>query len=108
MNIGLVIIDTLGRFANIQDMNAYAETTAALARLKTIADKRQVSMIIVHHARKGENKEASKNDPVEAALGSTGLTGTVDSTIVLFRHRKRDEVNHEGGCMSPAGTPLTL
>jgi len=95
-DVGLVIIDTLGRFAGIEDMNDYAQTTAALSHLKIIADKRQVSIIVVHHARKGENKQQIKNDPVEAALGSTGLTGTVDSTIVLFRERSRDKVNHEG------------
>jgi len=95
-DVGLVIIDTLGRFAGIEDMNDYSMTTAALSRLKIIADKRQVSIIVVHHARKGENKQNIKTDPVEAALGSTGLTGTVDSTIVLFRERSRDKVNHEG------------
>jgi archaellum biogenesis ATPase FlaH len=95
-DIGLVIIDTLGRFAGIEDMNDYAMTTAALARLKTIADKREVAIIVVHHARKGENRQGIKTDPVEAALGSTGLTGTVDSTITLFRHRSNDKINHEG------------
>ena len=95
-NINMVIIDTLGRFANIDDMNDYSKTTNALAGLKMIADKRRISIIVVHHARKGENKEAAKNDPVEAVLGSTGLTGAVDCTITLGRHRQRDKVNHEG------------
>ena len=95
-DIGLVIIDTLARFANIEDMNDYAITTDALARLKAIADKREVTILVVHHARKGENRQGIKNDPVEATLGSTGLTGTVDSTITLFRHRSSDKVNHEG------------
>jgi len=95
-DVGLVIIDTLGRFAGIEDMNDYAMTTNALARLEVIADKREVTIIVVHHARKGENKEGQRNDPVEAALGSTGLTGTVDSTITLTRHRSSDKVNHDG------------
>jgi replicative DNA helicase len=95
-DIGLVIIDTLGRFANIEDMNDYSKTTEALARLKTIADKRELTIIVVHHARKGENRQGIKNDPVEAVLGSTGIAGTVDSTIALFRHRSNDKINHEG------------
>jgi len=95
-DIGLVIIDTLARFASIEDMNDYAMTTDALARFKAIADKREVTIIVVHHARKGENKKNNGNDPVEAALGSTGLTGTVDSTITLTRHRPSDKVNREG------------
>jgi RecA-family ATPase len=95
-DIGLVIIDTLGRFAGIEDMNDYAATTAALAQLKTIADKRKITVIVVHHARKGENRQGIKNDPVEAALGSTGLTGTVDSAITLFRHKDNEKINYEG------------
>jgi replicative DNA helicase len=95
-NTGLVIIDTLGRFAGIEDMNDYSTTTAALAGLKKIADRKQITMIVVHHARKGENRNGTKNDPVEAALGSTGLTGTVDSIVTLFRDRTKDRVNRKG------------
>ena len=83
--IGLVIIDTLARFTNIEDFNAYAETTRALARLKKIADDLRVSIVVIHHAKKGASKENDKSDWMDAALGSTGLTGATDSTIYIKR-----------------------
>jgi hypothetical protein len=87
--IDLVIIDTLARFANIVDMNAYAETTAALAGIKRLADDLSISIVVIHHAGKGKSdKDYGKGgDWMEAALGSTGITGATDSTIFLQRVR---------------------
>jgi hypothetical protein len=91
-NIDLVIIDTLARFANIEDMNAYAETTNALAGIKRIADDLKIAIVVIHHAGKGKNiKPAKGYDWMESALGSTGLTGTTDSTIYIFRERENGE-----------------
>ena len=83
--IGLVIIDTLARFANIEDMNDYSMTTAAMARLKRIADEQKIAILVIHHTRKG----SADYDWTEAALGSQGLTGTTDSTIVIDRPRNK-------------------
>ncbi|MCL2273184.1 MAG: AAA family ATPase [Treponema sp.] len=88
--IGLVIIDTLARFTNIEDFNAYAETTRALARLKKIADDLRVSIVVIHHAKKGTSKDNDKSDWMDAALGSTGLTGATDSTIYIKRMSRKD------------------
>jgi len=52
--IGLVIIDTLARFAHIEDMNDYTITTNAMARLKRIADDLNIAIILIHHAKKQE------------------------------------------------------
>jgi hypothetical protein len=92
-DINLVIIDTLARFANIEDMNAYAETTNALAGIKRIADDLKIAIVVIHHAGKGKNTrdQFKKGDWMEAALGSTGLTGATDSTIYIFRDRENGE-----------------
>jgi len=84
--IGLVIIDTLAKFANIKDMNEYAGTTEAMARIKKIADAENIAIIVTHHAKKtsGNNQTI---DWTELALGSTGLTGAADSTILIQRER---------------------
>jgi len=79
--IGLVIIDTLAQFANIKDMNAYTETTTAMARLKHIADERKAAIVVIHHAKKSREGK----DWIENALGSTGLTGAADSMVYIDR-----------------------
>jgi replicative DNA helicase len=83
---GLVIIDTLARFAQIEDMNDYSITTNAMARLKRIADDLSVSIILIHHA----GKNTSGADWMGRALGSTGLTGATDSTIFIDRPRDKN------------------
>jgi replicative DNA helicase len=91
--IGLVIIDTLARFANIDDMNDYTMTTNAMARLKRIADDLNIAVILIHHAKK-TGKKTSGADWMESALGSTGLTGATDSTIFISRFRSEDKTEN--------------
>ncbi|MDR0473978.1 MAG: helicase RepA family protein, partial [Treponema sp.] len=93
IGIGLVIIDTLARFANIEDMNDYAITTNAMARLKRIADDLNIAIILIHHAKK-TGRQTSVADWMEAALGSTGLTGATDSTIFISRKRDADKTEN--------------
>jgi RecA-family ATPase len=85
--IGLVIIDTLARFANIEDMNDYSITTNAMARLKRIADDLKIAIVLIHHAKKTGTR-SSGADWMESALGSTGLTGATDSTIFIDRKNR--------------------
>lgn len=91
--IGLVIIDTLARFANIEDMNDYSITTNAMARLKRIADDLNIAIVLIHHARKTGQK-SSGADWMESALGSTGLTGATDSTIFISRSRNSEKTEN--------------
>ena len=87
--IGLVIIDTLARFANIEDMNDYSITTNAMARLKRIADDLNIAIILIHHTKK-TGRGSSGADWMESALGSTGLTGATDNTIFISRSRNEE------------------
>jgi hypothetical protein len=90
---GLVIVDTLARFANIEDMNDYSMTTAAMARLKRIADDLEIAIVVIHHAKKTGNGKDNNMDWTEKALGSTGLTGATDSTILIDRDRGKETKN---------------
>jgi hypothetical protein len=90
---GLVIIDTLARFANIEDMNDYSMTTAATARFKRIADDLGIAIVVIHHAKKTGNSNNKNMDWTEKALGSTGLTGGTDSTILIDRDRGEETKN---------------
>lgn len=76
----LIVIDTLGRVARIKDFNAYGEVTERLGPFLTLAHETSCHVCLVHHAKKTEA------EAIDAALGSTALTGTVDTIIHLKRH----------------------
>jgi hypothetical protein len=84
--IKLVIIDTWGRFARVSDYNDYGENTNKGAELKRIADDLDVALVVIHHARKSGKNDAG-TDFQDSVLGSTGLVGAADSTILLRRGR---------------------
>lgn len=83
--IKFVIIDTMQLFLNIADLNEYGQSVASLRALKNIADKRQVSILMIHHTNKSGGNESI--DFMERSLGSTAITATCDTTIFLSRPR---------------------
>ena len=84
----VVIIDTLQRMLGMNDLNDYAQTVDALSKLKAIADDLKIAIVVIHHNRKGGNKDA---DHMESALGSTGINATADSTLTMRRPRGTSE-----------------
>jgi hypothetical protein len=83
--IKLIIIDTWKRISPRRPKNqdAYEHENNAAAILQKLAAKHQLAIVIVHHSRKGAGSE----DFVDDVLGSTGLTGAVD-TIIGFRRKR--------------------
>lgn len=82
----LVIIDTLARIrhrANGQT-GVYADDYAALEPFKTIADRYGIGILLVHHVRK-----ATADDIYDTVSGSTGMTGAVDTTLIITREAAR-------------------
>ena len=79
--IRVVIIDTLQHIKahQRQGQPIYEADVEAVRPLRAIAEKRCISIVVVHHTKKG------KNDPLEAVSGSFGLTGSVDTIITLTR-----------------------
>ena len=83
--IRFVIIDTLGRFMpEIEDMSEYAPAVKALAGIKKIADTLDIAILIVHHAKKGSDKD--KGEWMDQSLGSQGIVGSADTIILLQRN----------------------
>ena len=83
--IEFVIIDTLGAFMpDIEDMNEYADTVKAMRVIKKIADTLDISILAVHHAKKGSGKE-NQGDWMDQSLGSQGIVGSADTVILLQR-----------------------
>jgi hypothetical protein len=78
----LVIVDVLNAFRAPDNgkQSAYQYDYAAVAELRDLANSLGISVLVVHHTRKGE-----ADDPIDMVSGTLGLTGAADSTLVLSR-----------------------
>ncbi|MFW6388036.1 MAG: AAA family ATPase [bacterium] len=93
----MIVIDTWARFAKLADYNDYGEAGDRAHEIKDLADEYDCAIVLVHHARK-PMRGASDGDFLDSLLGSVGLTGSVDTPILLQRGRgKRDAVLHVTG-----------
>lgn len=87
-DIRLIIIDTLqmirkgvgGSFRSDQ----YGRDTEDLSLLKKFADEKNIAVVVIHHT----TKRIDPHDPVNDIRGSTGMSATPDSILIL--RRKRD------------------
>jgi hypothetical protein len=80
----LIAIDTLAKVRprGIPNKDAYQADADALTELHKLANERAVAIVVVHHTRK-----ALADDWLDSISGTTGITGTADSLIVLKRER---------------------
>jgi len=80
----LVVIDTLERIRPPRGSSGavYAEDYAAIKPFKDLSDRYGVTLLIVHHTRKGDS-----DDPLEQVSGTLGLTGSADGVLVLTKPR---------------------
>lgn len=78
----LIVIDVLNRVRPQQRGNEqlYDYDVRSLAGLHGLANEYGIGILVVHHTRKAEAE-----DPFDCLSGSTGLTGTADTTLVLAR-----------------------
>jgi hypothetical protein len=79
----LVLVDVFGKIKPPRRGKAdlYEEDYRAIEPLKTLADKRELAIVIVHHT----NKREEPADPFDSVSGTTGLTGAADTVLVLAR-----------------------
>jgi hypothetical protein len=75
----LVIIDPLFRMIRVKDSNEYAQMTAAMDPILTLARSTGAHVLVTHHASKGDRSGG------DSVLGSTAIFGSVDSTLILKR-----------------------
>jgi hypothetical protein len=78
----LVIIDTLAKFKPPRPSNVdpYEHDYACGTQLKELADKHNISILVVHHMRK-----MKADDPFDSVSGTFGVTGAADGTLLLVR-----------------------
>lgn len=88
-DVGFVIIDTLARIRGTNEKNgdSYLEDYAVLTKIKEVADSHNIGIVLVHHTRKAESE-----DVFDMILGSRGITGAADTTIVLRKEQGMADV----------------
>ena len=78
----IVFIDTLQMVRSDTD-SSYGSDYKDLSVLKALADKLEITVIVVHHTRKCKD-----SDPFNMISGSTGLSGCVDGSMVLIETKR--------------------
>lgn len=90
-DIKVIVIDTLQKVRGVsKNTNVYANDYKELSTLKALADKYNLSIILIHHLRKAI-KGTDSEDVFESVLGTTGVTGTADTTLVLKKKDRQAE-----------------
>jgi hypothetical protein len=79
----LIVIDVFSKVRRTKGAQEglYDSDYLAAIPLKQLADQTGVAVVIVHHLR----KMAADGDPLDMVSGSTGLTGAMDTILVLNR-----------------------
>ena len=81
-DLKIVFIDTLQMVRSDTD-SSYGSDYKDLSVLKALADKLEIAIIVVHHARKCKD-----SDPFNMISGSTGISGCVDGSMVLIETKR--------------------
>lgn len=81
-NLKVVFIDTLQMIRSETDSN-YGSDYKELSVLKSLADKLEIAIVVVHHTRK-----CSDSDPFNMISGSTGSSGCVAGSMVLIENKR--------------------
>ena len=90
-DIGIVVVDIFQKIRpdRRKDRNEYEQAYKDFDSLNELANRRHISIILVHH-----DKKTVEDDPFDNILGSTGLQGATTQMIVLYRKRPSDEIIH--------------
>ena len=82
--VKLVIIDTLQKIRELgRDNYSYAGDYAVTGALKSLADRFDLTMLLVHHNRKQDSL-----DPVDRISGTNGISGGVDGFWLLNKRAR--------------------
>jgi len=88
-NLRLVVIDTLAKFSPLKNTNPssnYEEDYQRIAKIKSIADKYSISILLIHHLRKQESENV-----LDTFLGSQGLTGAADGLLAMVEGKGQSD-----------------
>lgn len=86
----LVVIDTLGNLANVNDEDGSADAIAAIGQLRPIADA-GAAVVVIRHNRKNET-----GNPVTDGRGSNAFSAAVDIVAGYYRKGQQREIVADG------------
>jgi len=92
-NVGVIIIDTLGRFVDKRfsgNLN-FQEDYDLLSKLQVFANKKHIAIILLHHTTK-----KTSEDPFDEIQGTIGYTASCDNLIVMRRNNGMIDVHTRG------------
>jgi len=83
-DVTFIAIDTLAKIRPPRRPNGdkYAEDYAVIEAVKALADRYHIAIVLAHHDRKAEAE-----DPLDRVSGTIGLTGSLDTILLLKRAR---------------------
>ena len=82
----MINIDTMQKMREVRtDAYSYAKDYYIVGRMKQIADKKGVCLLLVHHTRKQQ-----AGDKFEMISGTTGLLGCADGAFLLQKEKRTD------------------
>ena len=82
----LVTIDTFQLIRNAEKDTSYSNDYQEIEKLKALADKLQITLLLVHHLRK-----QSDSDPLNKISGTTGISGAIDTALILDRSSRNQK-----------------
>lgn len=88
INAKVIVIDTMMVWAQGDDGNAYGEMTALMRSARAAASIFSLTILLVHHDRKG------KGGDIDSALGSTALVGGPDHLMHLRKDKDDADKRH--------------
>ena len=85
----LIIIDTLQKIRGqpLRSETTYAHDCREVGELKQFADTEGVSVVFIHHTRKGE----SLDDPFSDVSGTNGIFGSADTVLIITKAKRTDK-----------------
>ena len=75
----LMVIDTLGAWLGMEDLNDYATVSRDFKSVVDFAQGTSVAVLLVHHSRKGNGED------IDAISGSNALTGGAGTVALLTK-----------------------
>jgi len=83
----LIVIDVLGKFKPARKGDdIYADDYRSMAALKTLGDKHNVCILVLHHQSKSD-----RADPFEKISGTAAIGGAADAMLVIDRKKNGRE-----------------
>jgi hypothetical protein len=86
----LVVVDTLAKLVDLNEINKYGPTNKRLRELHELARDSGAHLLCVHHSRKGVS-----DDTIDNVLGSTALSGGVDTVIAIQNQKGKRTLSTE-------------